>query len=63
MHRLRLALLTANSRPVTRTPLPPELRQRLTVEFAPEVERLGRLIGRDLSDWSRLDEGTERAAS
>jgi hypothetical protein len=63
MHRLRLALLTANSRPVTRKPLPPELRERLTVEFAPEVQRLGDLIGRDLSEWSRLDEGSTKAAS
>ena len=33
----------------------PDLRRRLTEEFAPEVERLGRMIGRDLSDWSRVD--------
>jgi hypothetical protein len=30
----------------------PQLRRRLRAEFAPEVERLGRLLERDLSAWS-----------
>jgi hypothetical protein len=54
-HRLRLALLGMNSVQVARPPMSPELRRRLTAEFADEVRRLGELIGRDLSAWSRLD--------
>jgi Sulfotransferase domain len=54
-HRLRLALLSMNSRSIRRPPLDPELRRRLTEEFAPEVRRLGELIGRDLGAWSRLE--------
>jgi hypothetical protein len=29
----------------------PELRSRLLAEFRPEIERLGTVIGRDLSAW------------
>jgi len=49
MRRLRLL----NSREAPRTPMPPELRRQLQREFAPQVERLGRMLGRDLSHWSR----------
>ncbi len=31
----------------------PELRSRLSIEFAPEVERLSAVVGRDLSGWCR----------
>jgi hypothetical protein len=34
-----------------RAPLPPRLRARLCRELAGDVERLGRLLGRDLSHW------------
>ena len=51
-HRLRGRLLSMNSRVERRAPMDPALRRRLTLELAPEVERLGRLIGRDLSAWS-----------
>jgi hypothetical protein len=40
-------------RPEARAPMPRELRRRLEAEFAPEVERLGDLLGRDLSRWCR----------
>jgi hypothetical protein len=60
VHRLRAAILMANSRPAKRAPMDPDLRRRLTEEFAPEVERLGRMIGRDLSDWSRVDDSMLR---
>ncbi|HEV7200455.1 MAG TPA: sulfotransferase [Candidatus Limnocylindria bacterium] len=50
-HQLRAAVLSANSRSYERPPLAEPLRQRLTAELAPEVERLGELIGRDLSRW------------
>jgi len=36
-----------------RPPMPDALRRELNEEFAPEVEQLGRLLGRDLSAWSR----------
>ncbi|MGH9062621.1 MAG: sulfotransferase family protein [Acidimicrobiales bacterium] len=36
-----------------RSPMAPELAARLRLELAPEVARLGALIGRDLSHWSR----------
>jgi hypothetical protein len=53
MHRLRDALVSANSTHAVRRPMDPELRSRLTAEFAPQVAELGELIGRDLSAWSR----------
>jgi hypothetical protein len=54
VHRLRDALVNANSLPEERRPMDPELRRRLTMELAPEVAELGQLIGRDLSAWSRV---------
>jgi len=36
-----------------RPPLSTELRVRLKSEFAPEVERLSELLGRDLTHWSK----------
>lgn len=52
VHRVRDLVLRANSAAERREAMDPELRRRLTAELAPEVERLGRLIGRDLSAWS-----------
>jgi hypothetical protein len=48
---LRTRLLNMNSEARPRAPMDPALRQRLLDEQAPEIERLGRLIGRDLSAW------------
>ena len=42
-----------NSREAPRATMPPELRRQIQGEFAPEVERLGRMLDRDLSHWSR----------
>ena len=42
-----------NTRYEERTPMSSDLRKRLQSEFAPEVERLSLLLGRDLSHWSR----------
>ncbi len=53
VHRVRDALVNANSAPEARAPMDPRLRTRLTAELAPEIEALGRLIGRDLSAWTR----------
>jgi hypothetical protein len=33
----------------------PELRRQLLDEFTPEIERLGQVIGRDLSQWLERD--------
>lgn len=43
----------SNTRFEKRPPLNPDLRAALQREFAPEVERLGDLLGRDLSVWKR----------
>jgi hypothetical protein len=40
-----------NARRQARSAMDPELRAQLTAEFAPEVERLERLLERDLSAW------------
>jgi hypothetical protein len=50
--RLFRRALALNARTAPRRPMDPELRRRLKAEFAPEVQRLGALIGRDLSAWS-----------
>ncbi len=36
----------------SRDPLPPDLRRSLQIELADDVERLGTLLGRDLSAWN-----------
>jgi hypothetical protein len=54
-HRLRVAILGANSRPYVRPPLPIEARRRLTAEFSDEVRRLEALLGRDLTGWKRVE--------
>jgi hypothetical protein len=46
-------LVQINSRTYKRSPLDPEVHARLRREFAPEVERLSELLGRDLTHWSR----------
>jgi len=53
LHRVRDAMVSANSRPAVRPRMDPALRAALTAEFAPQVAELGELIGRDLSAWSR----------
>jgi len=50
-HRLRAALLSANSRRVRRPPLDRALRLRLDSELAEEVRRLATVLDRDLSEW------------
>jgi hypothetical protein len=53
VHSVREAVVGFNSAPERRAPMDPKLRRQLTAEFAPQVARLGQLIGRDLSAWSR----------
>jgi hypothetical protein len=52
MHRVRDAMVSANSAKATRQSMDPALRAQLTEEFAPQVAALGRIIGRDLSAWT-----------
>ena len=40
--------------PLSNKAIDPELRRQLVEEFRPEVERLSRLIGRDLSHWNEV---------
>ena len=53
--RLRTALKRLNTRFTRRPPLSPALRAKLADELRPEVERLERLLGRDLSHWCRSE--------
>jgi hypothetical protein len=50
-HAVRDQLLRLNSTAARRQPMDPDLRRRLIEEFTPEINRLGDLIGRDLSGW------------
>jgi hypothetical protein len=52
VHAARAALVRANSRSARRPPMDPGLRAELTREFEPEVRRLERLIGRELTAWT-----------
>ena len=54
-------LNSKNLRPAKRTPFEPELRMSLQREFAPEVERLSELLGRDLTHWSQPEMLTNMA--
>ena len=45
------ALKRFNSKEGSQKPLDPEVRRRVVVQFNGEVERLSRLIERDLSHW------------
>jgi hypothetical protein len=47
------ALWHCNARVAKRPPLEPELRAQLKADFAPDNDRLGRLLGRDLTHWSK----------
>ncbi|MGH7443618.1 MAG: hypothetical protein ACREKM_02020, partial [Longimicrobiales bacterium] len=49
---IRRMLVRLNTERGRRAPLDPDLRRALQQELQPEVERLGRLLGRDLSAWS-----------
>ncbi len=48
---MRTRLLNMNSEVKRRPPMDPVLRRRLLDEQTPEIERLGKLIDRDLSSW------------
>lgn len=52
-----------NTRPDRRLPIAPEIELSLQCEFAPEVERLSALLGRDLTHWSRPKNRAENQLS
>lgn len=51
--KMRETMMKLNTRYVERKPMDPELRKSLIAEFAPEVEQLSELLGRDLSHWTK----------
>ena len=50
-----LQLCAFNNRPLKRPPILADTRHALQREFAPEVERLSALLGRDLTHWSKAE--------
>lgn len=52
---VRSILERANTDHTKRSPLDGDLRCRLQAEFAGEVDRLGKLLGRDLSHWKSAE--------
>ena len=52
---LRRWIKRKNTVRARRPPLEPDMRAELKDHFAPEVERMKRLLGRDLSHWDRVD--------
>lgn len=53
MQEVGQKLCGVNLKPAKRSPFASELQDSLRREFAPEVERLSDLLGRDLTHWSR----------
>jgi hypothetical protein len=49
---VKKTLSSLNVKYETRPPMESGTRKQLLEEFAPQIERLGRLIGRDLSEWT-----------
>ena len=62
MQRVNTRVRGLNAQVERRPPLAPELRAQLKREFAPEVERLSELLGRDLTRWSQ-DPGAATSGS
>ena len=56
------ALNNWNSVRAPRQPMPADLRNRLTAEFTPQVNELSDLLGRDLSDWTRIKDQSSLTA-
>jgi hypothetical protein len=62
VHAVRRGILAMNSRRRGRSEMDPALRERLARELEPEITRLGRLIERDLSAWTRTGAAVEDSA-
>ena len=68
LQKVEVHLQGFNIRPAKRPQADTGLRQRLQREFAPEIERLSELLGRDLTGWSKnepvaVNRSSEPAAS
>lgn len=61
-HAAIRSLLQINTPRAPRVPIPPDLRVLLTEQFAPNVERLERLLGCNLADWRTTKEFADAAA-
>lgn len=53
LQKMQSRFFQLNKRPALRSPLPPDIQFSLRREFAPEVQRLSDLLGRDLTHWSK----------
>jgi len=53
LRKVRMALVQANAPTRARRSMPRSLRQRLLESVGPEIDRLGSIIGRDLTMWHR----------
>lgn len=53
LQQVEARILRANTFTVKPPPMPSQLRAKLKAEFAPEVEKLSELLGRDLTHWSK----------
>jgi len=54
LRKIETWMTRANVQYQKRAKLDPDLRRKLKLEFAPEIERLSELIGRDLTHWNRI---------
>jgi adenine-specific DNA methylase len=50
-HRIRHGIIRANLRPQANVPMKIETEHQLRERFQDEIERLEKLLGRDLSSW------------
>ena len=55
-----IQLCSFNNRPIKRPPILADTRHALQREFAPEVERLSALLGRDLTHWSKAELSSDK---
>jgi len=56
LQKIETWLMQSNIRPAKRPQLDAALRRRIEQDFAPEIERLSELLGRDLTHWSKPSE-------
>lgn len=57
--RVRRTLVRLNTGPARQAPLPDDVRQGLVDDLGPDVDRLSRLIGRDLAHWLAKDDNRQ----
>jgi len=59
LQRMESRLQKLNTRCEKPAPMSPETREKLRLEFRPEIDRLGQLLGKDLSNWNRAGRGAD----